>query len=349
MKVLFDICHPAHVHFFRNPIKILEKAGHDILVTSRQKEMTTDLLDSYDIPHIEISRMGNGGPTSLLRELCIRDKNLYQIACEFKPSVMAAIGGTFISHVGFVRRIPSVVFYDTEQATLQNLITYPFATRVVVPECYDGWIPKNRSNRYPGYHELSYLHPDRFTPDRQIALDNGLSSDSPTYLLRTVSMKANHDIGIAGLDVELVRKIVVRLSGMGRVLLSSEYPLPDDLAKYAYSGDPQQIHHLLAFADGYVGESATMASECAVLGTPAVYISKSGRSYTEDQELKYGLVKNLIGCDRQTIADMIMSLQFPAKDTLHAAHARLLKETIDVSTYVCSTIDELSIRSVSTA
>ena len=47
MRVLIDIGHPAHVHFFRRPIEILREHGHEILITSRLKEIAGDLLDAY--------------------------------------------------------------------------------------------------------------------------------------------------------------------------------------------------------------------------------------------------------------------------------------------------------------
>ena len=40
-----------------------------------------------------------------------------------------------------------------------------------------------------------------------------------------------------------------------------------------------------------IGESATMASESALLGTPAIYMDEIGRGYTDEEE-KYGLVFN---------------------------------------------------------
>ena len=41
--------------------------------------------------------------------------------------------------------------------------------------------------------------------------------------------------------------------------------------------------------DLYIGEGATMASECAMLGTPAMYINTLGAGTLEEQE-KYGLI-----------------------------------------------------------
>ena len=48
----------------------------------------------------------------------------------------------------------------------------------------------------------------------------------------------------------------------------------------------------MAYASLLFGESATMASECAMLGVPAIYIDNDGRSYTDELEHVYGIVKN---------------------------------------------------------
>jgi predicted glycosyltransferase len=67
--------------------------------------------------------------------------------------------------------------------------------------------------------------------------------------------------------------------------------LPQELARHRVAGPVEDVHHLMAFAQMVVGESATMSSEAAVLGVPAVFIATTGRGYTDDQERRYGLVK----------------------------------------------------------
>ena len=106
----------------------------------------------------------------MLGELLLRDFRLSRVVRNWRPDVMAAIGGIFIAHAGAFTGVKSLVFYDTENARLQNLLTYPLATRVFVPRCYKGWTPRKRTVRYPGYHELSYLRPPNFSADREIAL-----------------------------------------------------------------------------------------------------------------------------------------------------------------------------------
>ena len=50
-----------------------------------------------------------------------------------------------------------------------------------------------------------------------------------------------------------------------------------------------KIHDALAFASLYIGEGATMASECAMLGTPAIYVNSLAAGTIEEQA-SYGLL-----------------------------------------------------------
>lgn len=339
MRVLFDIGHPAHVHFFRQPMRLLVARGHEIMVTSRRKEIAVDLLDELGIEHEVLSAEGAGGLRGLAGELVQRDVKLYRHVRRHAPDVMAGIGGIFIAHVGLVTGIPSLVFYDTENARLQNALTYPFAHRLFVPRCYGGWTPTRRTERYAGYHELSYLHPGYFVPSRAVAEENGLAREGDTFVLRLVSWKANHDIGEHGWSVPLLRQVVATLAAHGRVLISSEAQLPPEFSAWIYRGRPGQIHHVMAFARGLVGESATMASESAVLGVPAIYAAQTGRGYTDEQETRYGLVRNVRRLDWGTLSDALEWLLSLPRDEACHRRERLLADTIDVAAFVAGSIE----------
>lgn len=340
MKFLVDINHPAHVHFFRHPIGILQKRGHDIVVTSRAKEIAVPLLDELGIEHEVLSMSGKGGLFALGRELVQRDAALYRVARRHRPDAMAAIGGTFVAHVGFVTRIPALVFYDTENAKLQNAITYPFATRVIVPRCYQAWVPKSHQ-RYEGYHELSYLHSARFTPSKEIAMQNGLDPGRDNFFIRTVSWQANHDIGETGWSERLLSALVYLLLPLGKVHISSESPLPPQLATHAYQGKLSEVHHVMASCRLFIGESATMASEAAVLGVPAIYAAKTGRGYTDEEEARYNLVTNLRTLDWNLLRTAIEQILAKPGEYWRQQHARLLADTIDVAAYVADTIEQV--------
>jgi len=339
MKVLIDIGHPAHVHFFKNPIRLLRNHGHEVVITSRDKEFALSLLDDLNLQHHPLSALKEGGVFSLGKELISRDYALLKVVRQTRPDILAAIGGVFVAHVGKLTGIPSLAFYDTENATLQNAITYPFASAVIVPRCYESWLPQRRHIRYNGYHELSYLHPEYFQPDRNIAINNGLAPNGDTFFLRLVSWQANHDLGEKGWSHRLLERVLEKLSGIGKVLISSEAKLPEEFSKYQYQGNVESVHHVMAYCRAFIGESATMASESAVLGVPAIYAAETGRGYTNEQEQNYNLVRNLHSLHWEPLEIAIDSML--DQPVAHWEHQRqkLLDDTIDVAAFVTECIE----------
>ncbi|MFP3938911.1 MAG: DUF354 domain-containing protein, partial [Thermoanaerobaculia bacterium] len=278
MKLAIDLLHPAHVHFFRNFVAEMETRGHDVLLTARAKEHTLELLNAFGLPHAPISRQGRGR-LGLARELAVRTGRFWRLALRFRPDYLLGIMGPTIALAG--KTLPgarTVIFYDTEMARVTNRFAYPLADVVCTPECYQGTVPsRTRHVRYPGYHELAYLHPRRFRPDPEVLVEHGLDPGEPLYVVRFVAWAASHDTGESGFSTAGRRRLVDLLAPRGRVVVSSEAPLPEDLEPYRLRLPPQHVHHLLAEARLLVGESATMASEAAVLGTPAVFLSSTGR------------------------------------------------------------------------
>jgi uncharacterized protein len=331
MRVLVDILHPAHVHFFRNFVREMEGRGHAVRITARAKDRSTELLDRFALPYVHLSTAGSR-PTPV--DLVKHTRGVRHEVREFRPDVLTGIMGPAIALAGKLTRTPSVVFYDTEFAVQTNRFVYPLAHSVCTPDCYQGRV-RGRHVTYAGYHELAYLHPDRFRPDPSKLASFGLLPGEPFSIVRFVSWQAIHDKGERALSAERKRELVGVLEGYGRVLVSSEAPLPPELARYAITGPVEDIHHLLAHAQLIVGESATMSSEAAVLGVPAVFIAKTGRGYTDDQERRYGLVRHVpdtqVSRAIEAIGDFMRAgpREFGLK-----ARARLLEEKIDVTAWM---------------
>ena len=286
MKILFDLLHPAHVHFFRNAIDILSAQGNKILVTARDKDVTLDLLEFYKIPYQCISKKKNGWSHALW-ELVYRTVRLFGIVKKFKPDVLVACTGVSTGLVGSVTRIPNLQFYDTEAAGWQNRISYPLATKIYTPRAYKKDISK-RHERYAGYHELAYLHPKYFSYDRKIS--EKLASGEKYCLLRFVSFQAAHDRGVAGLSLRNKIKAVKEFEKYARVFISAEGKLPEELEKYKLNIRSGDIHHVVAGASLVFGESATMASEASVLGVPAIFVYGYSLGYLQEQEEEYQTV-----------------------------------------------------------
>jgi len=196
------------------------------------------------------------------------------------------------AHVSSVLGVPNAVFHDTEVAGLLDRVTLPAAAVVATPTAFDRELPTNHV-RYRGFHELAYLHPARFEPSRAPLQNAGVDPDEPYSVVRLVAMDAHHDAGTEGFSPESVRRLVDGLSAHGAVYLSSEAPLPDDLEPHANPVPVESMHDLLAFADAYVGDSSTMATEAAVLATPSVRYNPLDREMGNFEALgEAGLVRS---------------------------------------------------------
>lgn len=331
MRLLFDVLHPAHVHFFRHLAQTALAEGGDVLFTARAKDVTMQLLRHDGLPHEELTSIG-GGMLGLGRELAVRTVKLARRVRRFQPDLMLGIMGPVIAPLGRVMRVPSWVFYDTETATLTNRYVYPTCSRLYLPESYMGPAPR-KAIRYPGYHELAYLHPDRFTPDPGIRAEAGLPDDEPFAVVRIVSWEASHDVGDTGFSDPVA--FVKWLSSRIRVVVSGERGVPDELKPYALTLPPWRIHHLLAAASLYVGEGATMAAEAAILGTPAVFVHTARLGYMVELEERYGLQWNTPRQeDAQRYAASVLDDLEGAGREWERKRSVMLSERIDVGAWL---------------
>lgn len=289
MKILLDIGHPAQVHYFRNFIKIMESKGHSCYVTARNKEVTFDLLKNY---RIDFKPRGKGGKGFIgkLIYLLIADYIIFKYARVVKPDIFLSFGSTYAGHIAFLFRKPHIVFDDTDNATMERIMYSPFANTILTPSCYK----KNlggKQIRFDGFIELCYLNPKYFKPNPDILNLLDLKLGEKFILLRFVSWNASHDIGQSGMSLEFKRNLIGILSKQWKIYISSETPLAAEFRKYKLNIPPNRIHDLLAYCTLFIGEGATMASECAILGTPAIYINSISPGTLEEHEqtgLLYG-------------------------------------------------------------
>jgi predicted glycosyltransferase len=328
MRILIDVLHPAHVHFFRHFHREMTDRGHQLCITARDKDRSIELLDAFGLPYRQISTQKRGG--GLMIEMVQRTARLLGVARQFRPDVMTGIMGPSIALAGTVTRVPAVVFYDTEFAVQTNRFVYPLASSVCTPDCYQGPV-RGRHVLYAGYHELAYLHPRRFLPDPARLSQFGVSAGEPYSIVRFVSWQAVHDRRERGLTPRQKLQLTEVLGRGGRVLVSSEAPLPPELADLAVRGPVEDIHHLIAHAQLVVGESATMASEAAVLGVPALFIATTSRGYIDDEERRYGLVRHFVEEDYDAAVATIEELLVKPRAEFASARSRLIQEKVDVT------------------
>ena len=82
MRILIDMGHPAHVHFFKNAIRSLEERGHSVKITARDKDVTLALLEAYGFDYVV--RPTGWRPLNLL----VASRFLLNIGREFGADVL---------------------------------------------------------------------------------------------------------------------------------------------------------------------------------------------------------------------------------------------------------------------
>ena len=289
--VLFDLGHPAHYHLFKHAMTALRERGHHLELLARQKDCLADLLSRDGWDFIPIAKRGEG-----LAALGAQSLETLSIAIDRGRKTNAALMlGTSLV-VGWASRVTgatSLVFGEDDATVVRfyTKVAYSPAHYVVTPECLRFERHGRKHLTYPGYQEFAYLHPNRYQPDPTIRDALGIAPGERYFVVRLVSLTAHHDIGQKGLATHQARTIIDRLAQHGRVFISAERTVDDDLRRYLLPTPPDRILDVMASADMVVGDSQTMAAEAAVLGTPALRCNTFvGRlTYLTELEDRWGL------------------------------------------------------------
>lgn len=289
-SIHIDIIHPANVHYFKHAINIWKENGHQIIITCRNKEITYELLGLEGLEYIPMGK----NLRSVLGKLFFLLKcewNIFRLYLQHKPDLSISFAASYVAHMSFLFGIPHISFDDTEHASLNRKLYLPFTDLVLNPENYFldlGF----KQFKFKGHMELFYLNSKYFKPDSSIFSELGIAKNTPFVFLRFVSWGALHDRGQMGFTDDYKRQLVKKIALKYPVFISSEGDLPVDLKPYQIKIKPNRVHHVLYFSSLFIGEGATMASECAAIGTPAIYVNSLDAG-TLQQQAKFGLIHNL--------------------------------------------------------
>lgn len=276
MKILIDIGHPAHVHYFRNFIKIMEDKGHKFFVSARDKEVTHSLLNHHQIEYVSRGK-GRNGLIGKLFYLIEADYKLFKSAKKFKPDLFLSFGSAYAAHVSKLLGRPHIAFDDTEHAKFEHIMYVPFTKCILTPNSFKKDFGAKHI-RFAGSMDMAYLHSKYYESNIRYLEELQLKNKA-YFLLRFVNWGASHDLGQSGFSVEGKEKIIKLLAQYGEVVISSEGNLPDEFRKYLYKGNPYQIHTLLQYATLFISESGSMATEAAILGTPSIMVNTSAKYF----------------------------------------------------------------------
>lgn len=326
MNILIQLSHPAHFHLYKNAIHNFQKDGHKVFVLIKTKDILESLLQNAGIEYHNILPIAHrNSKLGILWDMIVRDWRILRFCKKYAIDILS--GSTpEVAHVAWLLKLKSVNTTEDDAAVIGAVVKaiQPFVNCMLAPiPCEMGCI-ENHTVHYPSYHELAYLHPNHFTADKTIVENYGIDTSKPYFILRFASLNAHHDDGIRGINTEIAQRLIDILSSHGQIYITSERELEPQFEPYRIRINPLDMHHVMAFASLYIGDSQTMAAEAGVLGTPFVrfndFVGRIGylRELEDVYQLGYGIHATPLSED-STIRRNDGSLQSSGVEALYNA------------------------------
>ena len=322
MNVGFFLGHPAHFHYIKNTARQLMDDGHKVFFAVKEKDILETLLKNAGYEYTKVrGERTKSDKWHLIKSVVEIDINLGRFVRDNKIDII--IGPVVPYTTRLLHHVP-VILNGEDDARIVPLFSWlamPMASCIVSPTTCDNWHWERKSAHFPGYLELGYLHPNNFTPSKAVLEKYGIDASKPYFIMRFSSLNAHHDAGIKGINTEIAERLISILENADvneslrsmsrdkslneshalndrkkpRIYITSERPLEPQFEKYRIKINPLDMHHVMAFASLYIGDSQTMAAEAGVLGVPFVrfndFVGRIGylRELEDIYELGYGI------------------------------------------------------------
>lgn len=338
MRLLIYLGHPAQFYFFKNVIRELENNGHRIKILLKTKDILEQLVQDAGFDYVNIQKtIRKNNILAIATASFARTFGVFKIARQYKAEMILGTDAS-VAQASKLLSIPGITVLEDDIEVIAKMakLTYPFTDSIVVPaECRVGkWEAKKIP--YNGYMKLAYLHPNRFTPDKEIV--KKYIPEDKFCIVRLAQLTAFHDVGIKGLNVNLVLKIITLAQRLGyKVYISSEATPDEQLKVFQLKIRHSDIHHVMSCASLLLSDSQSMSVEAAMLGIPSLRFSDfSGRiSVLEELEHKYELTFGIKTDNAQGLYDKMKELlSLPnLREEFQRRRKKMLSEKIDVTAF----------------
>ena len=317
--------------------KILDEKGLKTTWLIKSEDVIEKLAAYYGLPAISMGKKGKSIKQKYYYQLKFFFKTL-RIARKYKSRLGMGVSMN-LPLVSKFSRMKSICLDDDDMNVTPLFARFADMASVILTPSALAY-EKRGSNHltYPGYHELAYLHPKRFQADPGVLAKLGVEPGETYFIVRFNSFRAHHDQGEGGMSYRQKIMLLGELEHKGKVFISSESGLEPGFESNRLLIAPEDMHSALYYASMYVGESQTMSSEAAVLGTPALKCNTfAGRlSVPNELERKYGLCYSYLPKDYDKMMERIRELlSMPdLKAEWQKRRMKMLEEKIDVTAFL---------------
>jgi len=171
MNLVFEINHPAQAHLFKYVIKQLQASGNKVTVLINDSRIVKDILAYNSIDFVVLGKKGSSLFSKGITQLSHLNK-IYHLHQQHRYDLGIGVSVS-LALLSKISGIQSIILDDDDKAAtpLFAALAHPFAGALMRPQALSHEGSKKNTVYYAGYHELSYLHPAVFTPDRSVLAD----------------------------------------------------------------------------------------------------------------------------------------------------------------------------------
>jgi uncharacterized protein len=271
-KIWVAMSTPFQANFFAPLIDEL-KGEFDFVVTAREHDNITRILDAKGIEYLKVGKHGGKELSNKLEAYAEAIKLMIPIVKEEKPDLLLTERWPEAVRVAFGLNIPSwTIFYDEREQHVNQLV-FPLASRVYAPRFYtfqelysSGVTDPDKVAWFNGFHTgyLKGTAPSAVNPYEKLGVG------SPLVFVRPEPEFASFFPTHEPILERAVEKIVKKGIASVAVLPRTE----SQQRRYSRMGvnvlETSMIESPVAHADVALGAAETMLMEAFMLGKPAV-------------------------------------------------------------------------------
>lgn len=311
--VWFDLVTPKSVLFFKPFIDEIKSRNRKVLVTAREGDGYTEVVDLLNLYGIEFVNRGTFGGASLgdkLKASIHRQLLLMEFIEDHDIDRLVCLCSVDANRVAFGLGIPIVNFYDIplsdyeanfKRALPQARLTIPLSSRAfrpfMVPQeiferfCLEG----DQIYSYDFLDVVAWLKEFKASRDMYRAMLSSLGCDlkKPTVVIREEEFKASYVQKKYPILYEALPVIQERLDANFIIIPRYEPEPIKEIFPFAKVLDEKMvIQHLLAFCDLFIGGGGTINSESCYFGTPTIS-TRSFISHYDKMLIDKGLMEKV--------------------------------------------------------
>lgn len=349
MNIGLFLGHPAHYHMLKNTAHALTSDGHKVYFVIKQKDILENLLQEAGFEYTQIRKGRGDGAMGMVQSVLGMERGM----CAFirKNKIDLLIGSTLTFATRVIMHTPVVVLGEDDAAIVPRYakLVYPWANTILHPVSCNAGKWEDKVVHYPGFQKLAYLHPKRFTADKDVVRRYSINPDKPYFIIRFAKLNAHHDSGVSGISTDIAQHLIDMLSPHGHIYITSERQLEPQFEQYRLQINPLDIHHVMAFATLYIGDSQSMAVEAAMLGVPSLrfndFVGAKKIGVMEELEHVYGLTYGISSHEPETLYAKVAELlgssipddgadRLALRDEWQNRRRRMLADKIDVTAFL---------------